>query len=60
MFKKLTLEEIEKFADKYMPEWKGDIFEVIFNDLYGLKSYLVNGHYLLMDLNGKIVENDLQ
>lgn len=60
MFKKLTLEEIEIFVDKYMPEWKGDIFEVILNDLYGLKSYLVNGHYLLMELNGKIVETDLQ
>lgn len=60
MFKKLTLEEIEKFVEKYMPEWKGEIFEVILNDLYGLKSYLVNGHYLLMELNGKIVETDLQ
>ncbi len=29
-------------------------------DMFGLKSYLVNNHYLLVDYNGKIETTDLQ
>lgn len=60
MIKILNEVELNKFVERYMPEWKGDIVEVKYMNMNGLKTYLVNGHYLLMTLGDKVVETDLQ
>lgn len=60
MVKKLNEVELKEFVERYMPNYKEDIIEVSYMDLYGLKSYLVNGHYLVMVLGDKVVESDLQ
>lgn len=49
-----------KFVEKYMPEWKGDIFEVTSFEYEKFKSYLVNQHYLLAIYEGKIETLDFQ
>lgn len=60
MIKILDEVEVKEFVERYMSEWKEDIIEVKYMDLHGLKSYLVNGHYLVMTLGNKVVESDLQ
>jgi len=60
MYKKLSKKEIQKFIERYMSDYKDEVVEVSYMDLYGLKSYLVNGHYLVMVLGDKVVESDLQ
>ena len=52
--------EVKEFVERYMSNYKEDIIEVKYTDLNGLKSYLVNGHYLVMTLGDKIVEYDLK
>lgn len=60
MYKKLNEVELNEFVEKYMPEWKGDIVEVSYMDFYGLKCYLVNGHYIVAICKNRVVTKDLQ
>lgn len=60
MLRKLNKTEVNEFVERYMSNYKDEIIEVSYMDLHGLKSYLVNGHYLVMTLGNKVVESDLQ
>lgn len=60
MVKKLNKVELKEFVERYMQNCIGEVNEVLYMDLNGLKSYLVNGHYLVMTLGNKVVESDLQ
>lgn len=60
MIKILDEVEVKEFVERYMSNYKDEVIEVRYMDLNGLKSYLVNGHYLVMTLGNKVVESDLQ
>lgn len=60
MFKKLNKKEMNEFIERYMPEWKKDIFQVTSFEYAGFKSYLVNEHYLVATYNGKVEHLDFQ
>ncbi len=60
MLKKLNEFELKEFKERYISNLQEDVAEVNCLDMFGLKSYLVNGHYLLIDYNGKIETTDLQ
>lgn len=60
MFKILNEQEMMKFTNKYLKEWKDDI-EIVSSISYnGIIEYMVNHHYLVI-LKGNNVEiSDLQ
>lgn len=60
MYRKLNQDEVNEFVERYMPDYKDEVREVSYMDLYGLKNYLVNEHYLVMVLGDKVVQSDLQ
>lgn len=60
MYRKLNKEEVKEFEERYMQNCYGEANEVLYMNLHGLKTYLVNGHYLIMVLGDKVVESDLQ
>ena len=60
MFKKLNKYELNHFVERYMPEWKGDIFEVKAFKYNDFKSYLINGHYLLAIYKDRVEHLDFQ
>lgn len=49
MIKKLNEVELKDFIERYMSDYKDEVIEVSYMDLYGLKTYLVNGHYFSND-----------
>lgn len=51
--KKLSRDEIIKFANKYFPMYKGDIKSVSYFEYNGIIEYLVNDHYLFLVKNDK-------
>lgn len=60
MLKKLNEIELNEFKERYVNELQEDVLNVNYLDMFGLKSYLVNNHYLLVDYNGRIETTDLQ
>lgn len=60
MFKKLNEKEMNDFIERYMPEWKKDIFKVTSFEYASFKSYLVNEHYLVAIYDGKVETLDFQ
>lgn len=60
MLKKLNEVELNEFKERYIDKLQEDVLKVNCLDMFGLKSYLVNNHYLLVDYNGKIETTDLQ
>lgn len=60
MLKKLNEIELKEFMERYLDKLQEEVFDVNCLDMFGLKSYFVNNHYLLVDFNGKIETTDLQ
>ena len=60
MFKVLNKNELNEFVERYMPEWKEDIFEVNCFDLHFFKGYLVNGHYFIAIYKDRVETLDFQ
>lgn len=60
MYRELNSKEIEKFTNKYLPKWKGEIKEVSMLTYRLTKEYLVNGHYLVIIKPFKVIHKDLQ
>ena len=60
MYTELKGKELNKFADKYLKEWKDDIVEVSRISYKGVKEYLVNRHYLVIVRRQNIKMIDLQ
>lgn len=59
--KYLNQEEINIFANKYLPIWKKDINTISLLEYNGIKEYLVNEHYLvIVDKQDNVKEIDLQ
>ena len=42
MYKKLNEKQIKRFAQRYLPDWQNDIYEVSLLKYAGVKEYLVN------------------
>ena len=59
MLKKLNEVEIENFTKRYSNYLKEDVQDVNCLEMFGLKTFLVNGHYLIADNNGNIGVTDL-
>ncbi len=59
MLKKLNEVEIENFTKRYSNYLKEDVQDVNCLEMFGLKTFLVNGHYLIADNNGNIGTTDL-
>lgn len=59
MLKKLNENEIRNFIERYSSYLKEDIIDVSCLEMFGLKTFLVNGHYLIADNNGNIGVTDL-
>lgn len=60
MYKKLNKNQIQKFAEKYLSEWKNDIYDVSLLKYENVKEYLVNEHYLITIYKDRVIEKDLQ
>ena len=48
MYKELSLEEINKFADKYLKEFNEPIKSISCISYRLTKEYLINGHYFVV------------
>ncbi len=59
MLKKLNEVEIENFTKRYSNYLKEDVQDVNCLEMFGLKTFLVNGHFLIADNNGNIGVTDL-
>lgn len=60
MYKKLNEKQIKRFAQRYLPDWQNDIYEVSLLKYAGVKEYLVNEHYFVIVDKDKITEKDTQ
>lgn len=60
MYKKLNKKQIKRFANKYLPDWVNDIYDVSLLKYARVKEYLVNEHYFVIVDKSKVVEKDLQ
>lgn len=60
MYKKLNKKQIKRFAQRYLPDWVNDIYEVSLLKYARVKEYLVNEHYFVVVYKDKVVEKDLQ
>ncbi len=58
MLKKLNENEIENFIERYSSYLKEDVQDVNCLETFGLKTFLINGHFLIADNNGKIKTTD--
>ncbi len=59
MLRKLNENEIKNFIERYSSYIKEDAQDVNCLEMFGLKTFLVNGHYLIADNNGNIGVTDL-
>ncbi len=59
MLKKLNENEVKQFLERYSSYLKEDVQDVNCLETFGLKTFLVNGHYLIADNNGNIGTTDL-
>lgn len=60
MYKKLNKKQIKRFVEKYLSEWKNDIYDVSLLKYENVKEYLVNEHYLVTIYKDRVIEKDLQ
>ncbi len=60
MLKKLNEGEIKQFLERYSIEIDEEILDVSFLEMFGFKSFLINGHYLIADNGEKFRFTDLK
>lgn len=60
MYKILNKKEIELFADRYLKDYKGEIYKVSMLKYGNFVEYLVNEHFLVSVIDKQVILKDSQ